>query len=109
MSYDCRSRCGKCTGKFAVVPGSGPVNSPLIFVGERPGRDENANGIPFCGQAGKEFNLHYLHLAGLERPSVRVTNTVKCFAPGNRKPSDGEVRECAYHHLRNELEIWDGE
>ena len=109
MSYDCRSRCGKCTGEFAVVPGNGPVNSPLIFVGERPGRDENANGIPFCGQAGKEFNLHYLHLAGLERPTVRVTNTVKCFAPGNRKPSDGEVRECAYHHLRHELEIWDGE
>lgn len=109
MSYDPCSRCGKCTGEFRVVPGNGPITSPVIFVGERPGRDENANGIPFCGQAGKEFNGPYLELAGLSRPRVRVTNSVKCFAPGNRKPRKDELLSCAEHHLKQELELWDGD
>lgn len=109
--YNCRSRCDRCTGEYTVVPGSGPVHSPVIFVGERPGFDENRTGTPFYFKAktGREFNDHYLPLSGLERPGVRVTNAVKCWAPGNRKPGKDELLSCAAHHLKQELEDWDGD
>lgn len=107
--YNPCSRCEKCTREFPVVQGHGPAHSPLIFIGERPGANENEKGIPFIGHAGLEFNTHYLPLAGLTRPQIRLTNSVKCFAPGNRKPRKDELWSCALHHLKNEIENWDGE
>lgn len=98
------SRCQACSGKFRIVPGDGPIPCPVMLIGERPGRDENREGIPFCGMAGVELNETYLPLAGLRRSDVYVTNSVKCWAEGNRKPTPKETASCAAHHLPNELE-----
>lgn len=106
------TRCPACSCDFPIIPGDGPPRSPYVFVGERPGFDESFNSLrPFTGHAGREFNYHYLQLAGLERDggSVYITNTVKCFAAGNRKPSDWEVEACSLHHLKGEIEHHDPE
>lgn len=74
-----------------------------MCIGEAPGREEDAGGRPFVGQAGREFNENYLSLAGLEREEIYVTNTVKCRPDLNRKPRPEEARWCAAHFLPSEL------
>lgn len=102
-SYPCQS----CTCRYPIIPGDGPLSSPLLFVGERPGRNENLKGRPFIGDAGLEFNTHLLPLAGLDRDSIRITNTVKCWAEKNRKPTDKEISDCAGKYLAREIEEQD--
>lgn len=99
----CLSRCPSCTCKFKIVPGGGPVPARYMSIGERPGVEENRNGKCFIGKSGMEWNENYLLLAGLERDEIYVTNTVKCWAEGNRKPTEKEVRECGGHHLPHEI------
>ncbi len=77
--------------------------SRIMLIGERPGREENSRHRPFVGQSGQELNDTYLRLAGLDREDVYVTNAVKCFADGNRKPTPKETESCSRHHLSREL------
>lgn len=96
--------CASCSCRYPIVPGDGPLSSPLLFVGERPGRNENLKGRPFIGDAGLEFNSHLLPLAGLDRDEIRITNAVKCWAEKNRKPTEKEVTDCAGKYLAAEIE-----
>lgn len=99
-------RCRKCRlaeGRIHAVPGEGPATARLVFVGEAPGRAEDARGRPFCGRAGAFFD-DMLNLAGLDRAEVFVTSAVKCRPPGNRTPHVDELRTCRAAWLDRQLE-----
>ncbi len=88
----CR-RCGLRAGCTQVVPGAGPAATPIMFVGEGPGQDEDLQGIPFVGRAGQLLNK-ILAAAEIPREDVFITNVVKCRPPQNRLPLPDEVRAC---------------
>ena len=97
--------CEKCALHFSrkkAVPGEGPVNSEIMFIGEGPGFYENEQGRPFVGQAGKllEDLLSAIHL---KRENVFITNVVKCRPPGNRDPLPEELAACA-EYLERQIE-----
>jgi uracil-DNA glycosylase family 4 len=88
--------CTRCELSFSrknAVPGEGPVDSQVMFIGEGPGFFENEQGRPFVGQAGK-FLEELLEMNGLKREQVFITNVVKCRPPGNRDPLPGELTAC---------------
>ncbi len=89
--------CKKCplykTRKNAV-PGGGGFQRRIMFVGEAPGRREDELGRPFVGAAGK-FLDELLASIGLSRKDVYITNIVKCRPPGNRDPTDEEIKLCS--------------
>jgi uracil-DNA glycosylase family 4 len=88
--------CTRCELSFSrknAVPGEGPVDSQVIFIGEGPGFFENEQGRPFVGQAGK-FLEELLEKNGLKREQVFITNVVKCRPPGNRDPLPEELTAC---------------
>lgn len=88
--------CEKCALHFSrkkSVPGEGPANSEIMFIGEGPGFYENEEGRPFVGQAGK-FLDELLGVAGLKRSEVFICNVVKCRPPGNRDPLPEELQAC---------------
>ncbi len=87
------SKCGLAYTRKNVVPGEGPANAELLFIGEGPGFYENEQGRPFVGQAGK-FLEELLHKVGLKREDVFITNVVKCRPPGNRDPQEEELTAC---------------
>ena len=97
------TRCGLCETRANAVPGSGPAGAEVVFVGEAPGRSEDARGEPFVGAAGRVLD-GALGRAGAARGSVYITNVVKCRPPGNRAPTEAE-REACRGHLEAELEI----
>jgi DNA polymerase len=72
-------------------------------VGEKPGKEENARGRSFVGTTGRELNENWLPMIGLDRSSVYVTNTMKCFYPKNEDPPREVVESCAQFHLAREL------
>src|SRR3954452_23982031 len=76
-----------------VVFGSGNADADLMFVGEAPGVNEDKQGLPFVGQAGKLLD-QLLGEIGLTRADVFVVNTLKCRPPGNRDPLPGELESC---------------
>ena len=76
-----------------VVFGAGNADADLMFVGEAPGKNEDEQGLPFVGQAGKLLN-QLLAEIGLERGEVWVCNTLKCRPPGNRDPQPVEIDNC---------------
>lgn len=99
------SRCSICDPSCRFVKGDGPEPCDFMFIGEKPGREEDGKGRPFIGDTGREFNQHYLGLAGLTRDDIYITNTVKCRLGGNNnKPSEEQVQACAPHHLPGEVE-----
>ncbi|MBL8015570.1 MAG: uracil-DNA glycosylase [Candidatus Doudnabacteria bacterium] len=77
-------------GASRLVPGHGNPHAKLMFIGEAPGADEDKNGIPFVGRAGK-FLDELLGSIGLKREDIYITNMVKCRPPGNRDPEDREI------------------
>ncbi len=88
--------CQKCAlyhSRKHAVPGEGPAEAEIMFIGEGPGFYENEQGRPFVGAAGK-FLDDLLAQAGLKRPQVWITNVVKCRPPGNRDPLPEEVDTC---------------
>lgn len=90
------SNCKKCGLHFSrkkSVPGSGPANARIMFIGEGPGFHENQQGLPFVGAAGK-FLDELLAAAGFVREQVFITNVVKCRPPGNRDPQPDELAAC---------------
>jgi len=91
------SQCKKCELSFSrkhAVPGEGPANAEIMFIGEGPGFHENEQGRPFVGQAGK-FLDELLEKSGFKRQDVFITNVVKCRPPGNRDPQEDELYACA--------------
>lgn len=90
------SACEKCPLHFSrkkAVPGEGPADAQILFIGEGPGFFENEQGRPFVGQAGKLLD-NLLLSVGLERVKVYITNVVKCRPPGNRDPLPEELSAC---------------
>lgn len=77
----------------APVPWSGPIPSPLVFVGESPGVEEDRFGIPFVGESGRLFD-HLLSTAGIDRDDVFVANSICCRPPANRDPFPREIAAC---------------
>jgi uracil-DNA glycosylase family 4 len=88
----CR-RCVLRTTCHQVVPGQGPVPSALMLVGEAPGADEDAVGIPFVGMSGKLLD-RMLKSADLSRSDIFITNVCRCRPPGNRTPEASEINAC---------------
>jgi uracil-DNA glycosylase len=90
---DCR-RCKLCEKRTNIVFGVGDPHAKLMFVGEGPGADEDAQGEPFVGRAGQKLN-EMIHAIGLDRKDVYIANVVKCRPPGNRDPEPDEVKTCS--------------
>ncbi|MEJ5241496.1 MAG: uracil-DNA glycosylase [Anaerolineales bacterium] len=90
------SVCTKCPlhhSRKKAVPGEGPANAEIMFIGEGPGFYENEQGRPFVGAAG-QFLDELLARAGLKREEVWIGNVVKCRPPGNRDPLPEELEAC---------------
>jgi len=99
-------RCKACAlheGRTNTVPGHGHPAARLCFVGEGPGADEDATGLPFVGRAGKLLT-RMIEAIGLERSEVFICNTVKCRPPGNRTPESSEMRTC-WPFLERQIEV----
>ena len=90
---DCR-RCKLCEQRTNIVFGVGDPRAKLMFVGEGPGADEDAQGEPFVGRAGQKLN-EMIRAIGLDRGDVYIANIVKCRPPGNRDPEPDEVKTCS--------------
>jgi DNA polymerase len=86
-----------------VVVGEGNIHSPIVFVGEGPGEDEDLSGRPFVGRAGQLFDK-ILESAGFVRKDLYITNVVKCRPPGNRIPYTEEILACS-HFLMAQIAI----
>lgn len=99
------STCTKCQlhhSRKKAVPGEGPADSDIMFIGEGPGFHENEQGRPFVGAAGK-FLEELLSDIGLSREEVFIANVVKCRPPGNRDPQPEEVETCTSNYLDRQI------
>jgi len=92
-------RCGLCSTRTNIVFGVGNPNARLMFIGEAPGRDEDAQGEPFVGRAG-ELLTKMIGAMGYSRDDVYIANIIKCRPPDNRDPSPDEIRACEPFVLR---------
>ncbi len=90
---DCR-RCRLCDGRKQVVFGTGNPEAKLMFIGEGPGADEDAQGVPFVGRAGQLLTDIITKGMGMNRPEVYIANIVKCRPPENRVPLPDEAAAC---------------
>ena len=100
--------CQKCPlsqTRTHAVPGEGDLNTDLMFVGEGPGRDEDLQGRPFVGRAGKLLTK-IIHAMKFQREEVYITNIVKCRPPGNRNPQGNEIASCK-DYLLAQIELID--
>ncbi|RMW39344.1 MAG: uracil-DNA glycosylase [Nitrosopumilus sp.] len=97
------TKCELCKTRTNSVPGKGNFQSDVIFVGEAPGRNEDKNGEPFVGAAGKKLSAA-LEGAGMSREQVYITNVVKCRPPNNRVPNTTE-RDTCKEYLKKEISI----
>jgi uracil-DNA glycosylase len=88
------TRCRLHEQRNKIVFGAGNPRAELVFVGEGPGRDEDMQGLPFVGRAGKLLT-QMIEAMGLQRDDVYICNVVKCRPPENRKPEDDEVATCS--------------
>jgi uracil-DNA glycosylase len=97
------TRCVLSETRTTVVFGSGNADADLMFVGEAPGANEDKQGLPFVGQAGKLLDKLLAEI-GLERGEVFIANVLKCRPPGNRDPRPQEIESCRdYLHRQVEL------
>lgn len=89
---DCQ-RCKLSKGRTQIVFGVGNPKAELVFVGEGPGAEEDAQGLPFVGAAG-QLLTKMIEAMGLRRQDVYICNVVKCRPPGNRDPEPDEIQAC---------------
>ncbi len=91
----CR-KCQLCETRTQTVFGSGNEKAAIMFVGEAPGADEDAQGLPFVGRAGQLLTkmIEEPRSLGLPRSQVYIANILKCRPPENRKPQPGEIEQC---------------
>lgn len=97
------TKCELCATRTKTVPGDGNPNAKIVFVGEAPGADEDAQGLPFVGRAGKLLG-NIIVAMGLRREDVFICNILKCRPPGNRDPKPEEIVKCI-GYLQKQLEI----
>lgn len=88
--------CVLAKSRTRVVPGEGPENAEIMFIGEAPGWHEDQQGRPFVGPAGQYLD-DLLKSINIKRGSVFITNIVKCRPPQNRDPLPGEIQACRKH------------
>ena len=93
------TRCKLHKGRNKIVFGDGNPKAQLVFVGEGPGADEDAQGLPFVGRAGKLLT-QMIEAMGLQRKDVYICNVVKCRPPENRAPEPDEVAACSPFLMR---------
>ncbi len=86
-------RCALCQTRKNAVPGEGSSKAEIMFIGEGPGKNEDEQGRPFVGAAGKLLDK-LIALIGLTREDIYIANVVKCRPPGNRDPLPEEVDSC---------------
>lgn len=101
IAHEIRSctRCPLHQQRTQAVPGEGPADAPLLFVGEGPGAEEDQQGRPFVGAAGRLLD-RLLTSIRIPRERVFITNTVRCRPPGNREPHPDEVAACLPYLVR---------
>jgi DNA polymerase len=98
--------CQECIlsqGRTNAVPGEGPEDAEIMFIGEGPGFHEDRQGRPFVGAAGNYLN-ELLETIDLSREAVYITNVVKCRPPGNRDPQPQEIEACR-HYLDKQIDL----
>ena len=95
--------CDLCRTRTHAVPGEGPPNAEVLFVGEAPGFYEDQQARPFVGPAVR-FLDELIASIGLRRDQVFITNVVKCRPPNNRDPLPGEIDACR-KHLQRQIEL----
>ena len=86
-------KCGLCEGRTNVVPGDGNPHAKVMFIGEAPGKNEDLQGKPFVGAAGKTLDS-LLQRIGLAREDIYIANILKCRPPNNRDPRPAEIEAC---------------
>ena len=94
-------KCKLCTNRKNIVFGQGNKDADIMFIGEGPGADEDMQGLPFVGKAGKLMNMAFEGL-GINRDDVYIANIVKCRPPNNRVPEIDEAQACL-NYLRNQV------
>ena len=97
------TKCSLCKNRTQTVFGTGNPNARVMFIGEGPGADEDIQGLPFVGKAGKLMNEAFKGL-GINREDVYIANIVKCRPPNNRTPLKEESEACI-NYLRNQVMI----
>lgn len=98
------SLCPLSKDRTKAVPGEGDTATSVLFVGEGPGKNEDLQGRPFCGAAGK-FLDELLKSIKLKRSDVFITNVVKCRPPQNRDPENAEIATCFPYTMKQIEEI----
>jgi uracil-DNA glycosylase family 4 len=98
------TKCPLCKSRMNAVPGVGDPRTPIMFIGEAPGRSEDTKGEPFVGVAGKFLDT-LLSNNGFSREHVFITNIVKCRPPRNREPKPLEVETCTRLYLDRQISI----
>lgn len=94
-------KCKLCNNRNNIVFGEGNKNADVMFIGEGPGADEDTEGRPFVGKAGKLMNNAFEGI-GIKREEVYIANIVKCRPPNNRNPEEDEAASCL-NYLRNQV------
>lgn len=100
------NECTAChlhRGRIHAVPGEGPEDADIVFIGEAPGFHEDQQGRPFVGAAG-QFLEELLESIDLTREDVFITNVIKCRPPSNRDPSSEEIKSCK-QYLDRQIEL----
>ncbi len=98
--------CTKCElhkSRTIAVPGDGSISASILFIGEAPGEQEDLEGKPFVGSAGRLLN-QLLSSIGLSRQEIYITNIVKCRPPANRQPHSKEVAACS-DYLERQMKL----
>jgi DNA polymerase len=93
------TNCELCLTRTNAVPGEGDENSKVMIVGEAPGKNEDEEGRPFVGRAGKVLTDILTEL-GIDRNQIFITNIVKCRPPKNRVPKNPEVEACSNYLVK---------
>jgi DNA polymerase len=91
-------------GRTRTVPGAGPADSEIMFIGEGPGFNEDQQGLPFVGQSGRLLE-EMLAKIGLKRDQVFIGNVVKCRPPNNRDPLPEEISACTTAYLYKQIKL----
>ena len=94
-------KCKLCRGRKNIVFGTGNKEADIMFIGEGPGADEDEQGEPFVGKAGKLMDMAFTAL-GIKREEIYIANIVKCRPPSNRNPEQDEEQACL-NYLRNQV------
>ena len=97
------NKCELCSNRTNTVFGVGNESADIMFIGEGPGADEDIQGIPFVGKAGKLMNMAFAGV-GIKREEVYIANIVKCRPPANRNPEKDEAEACI-EYLKTQIEL----